>query len=136
MVPHSGLRPCWGTSEDRWLRFADEQLRHLFPYLPKQSGYNKRPPRLVATLNWPIGALARDTRVGTDDVWVVESTAVDCARSRGTVRFSDLAGGPNTVTEQAIPATWGCARPGRPARPAISDTFGTDHQLVVYGGQA
>jgi hypothetical protein len=79
----SGLRPCWGTSEDRWLRFADEQLRHLFPYLPKQSGYNKRPPRLVATLNWPIGALARDTRLGTDDVWVVESTAADCARSVG-----------------------------------------------------
>jgi hypothetical protein len=30
------------TSERRWLRFAREQLRTLFPYLPEQPGYNKR----------------------------------------------------------------------------------------------
>ena len=29
-------------SEARWLRYADRHLRHLFPYLPKQPGYNKR----------------------------------------------------------------------------------------------
>ena len=27
------------TSEARWLRFARDQLRHLFPYLPQQPGY-------------------------------------------------------------------------------------------------
>jgi len=80
------------TSEARWLRFADEHLRHLFPYLPKQPGYNKRLRRLAATLNWLLGALARDTSVWTDDVWVVDSTPVECARSRETVRRSDLAG--------------------------------------------
>ena len=80
------------ASEARWLRFADEHLRHLFPYLPKQPGYNKRLRRLAATLNWLLGALARDTSVWTDDVWVVDSTRVECARSRETVRRSDLAG--------------------------------------------
>src|SRR5215212_2056090 len=30
------------TSEARWLRYADQRLRHLFPYLPQQPGYNKR----------------------------------------------------------------------------------------------
>src|SRR5213078_5243432 len=30
------------TSEARWLRHARAQLRHLFPYLPQQPGYNKR----------------------------------------------------------------------------------------------
>jgi hypothetical protein len=30
------------TSEARWLRHAHAHLRHLFPYLPKQPGYNKR----------------------------------------------------------------------------------------------
>jgi hypothetical protein len=30
------------TSEARWLRHARAHLRHLFPYLPKQPGYNKR----------------------------------------------------------------------------------------------
>jgi hypothetical protein len=80
------------ASEARWLRFADEHLRHLFPYLPKQPGYNKRLRRLAATLNWLLGALVRDTSVWTDDVWVVDSTPVECARSRETVRRSDLAG--------------------------------------------
>ena len=30
------------TSERRWLRRAKRDFRHLFPYLPQQSGYNKR----------------------------------------------------------------------------------------------
>lgn len=30
------------TSEAKWLRYACAHLRHLFPYLPKQPGYNKR----------------------------------------------------------------------------------------------
>jgi hypothetical protein len=30
------------TSEARWLRHARAHLRHLFPYLPKLPGYNKR----------------------------------------------------------------------------------------------
>jgi len=80
------------TSEARWVRFADDHLRHLFPYQPKQPGYNKRLRRLAATLNWLIGTLARDTSVWTDDVWIVDSTPVECARSRDTVRRSDLAG--------------------------------------------
>jgi len=80
------------TSEARWLRFAGAHLRHLFPYLPQQSGYNKRLRRLGGTLNWLTGALARDTSVWTDDVWVVDSTPVECARSREAVRRSELAG--------------------------------------------
>ena len=30
------------TSESRWLRHARKHLGDLFPYLPGQSGYNKR----------------------------------------------------------------------------------------------
>ncbi|MEU7554745.1 transposase [Streptomyces sp. NPDC044571] len=30
------------TSERRWIRHAQAHLRHLFPYLPGQSGYNRR----------------------------------------------------------------------------------------------
>ena len=48
-------------SEARWLRFGRTALRHLFPYPPKQPGYNKRLRRLPGTLTWLIGALARDT---------------------------------------------------------------------------
>jgi Transposase DDE domain len=79
-------------SEARWLRYAHAQLRHLFPYLPKQPGYNKRLRALAGTMNWLIGVLARDTSVWTDDVWVVDSTPVECGRSRETARRSQLAG--------------------------------------------
>jgi hypothetical protein len=30
------------TSKARWLRHARAHLQHIFPYLPKQPGYNKR----------------------------------------------------------------------------------------------
>lgn len=80
------------TSEARWLRFASKNLRHLFPYLPQQSGYNKRLRALLGTMNWLIGVLARDTSMWTDDVWVADSTPVECARSRETVKRSNLAG--------------------------------------------
>jgi hypothetical protein len=80
------------TSEARWLRHARAHLRHLFPYLPGQSGYNKRLRHLADTIAWLIGVLARDTTLFTDDVWVVDSTPVECARSRDAARRSDLAG--------------------------------------------
>jgi hypothetical protein len=80
------------TSESRWLRFATAGLHHLFPYLPQQPGYNKRLRNLAATITWLIGMLARDTSLWSDDVWVVDSTPVECARSREAVHRSDLAG--------------------------------------------
>ncbi|PZS17195.1 MAG: IS982 family transposase [Pseudonocardiales bacterium] len=79
-------------SESQWLRFARARLRHLFPYLPQQPGYNKRLRKLVATLNWLITTLARETSLWTDDVWVVDSTPIECGRSRETARRSELAG--------------------------------------------
>ena len=80
------------TSESRWLRFATAHLHYLFPYLPQQSGYNKRLRNLAATISWLIGMLARDTTLWTDDVWVIDSTPVECARSREATRRSELAG--------------------------------------------
>ncbi|HZA30032.1 MAG TPA: IS982 family transposase [Propionibacteriaceae bacterium] len=80
------------TSEARWLRYTRTHLQHLFPYLPQQPGYNKRLRRLGVTIGWLVGVLARDTTLWTDDVWVVDSTPVECARSREAVARSDLAG--------------------------------------------
>ena len=80
------------TSEARWLRYARTPLQHLFRYPPQQPGYHKRLRRLGATLGWLVGVLARDTTLWTDDVWVADSTPVECARSREAVQRSDLAG--------------------------------------------
>ena len=43
-------------------------------------------------MSWLIGALGALTRIAGDDVWVVDSTPVECARSRETVQRSNLAG--------------------------------------------
>jgi Transposase DDE domain len=47
---------------------------------------------LADTIGWLISVLARDTILWADDVWVVDSTPVQCARSRETVHRSALAG--------------------------------------------
>jgi hypothetical protein len=80
------------TSEARWLRYARSHLRHLFPYLPQQPGYNKRLRAAALLIRHCIRALATATTVWTDDVWVVDSTPVECGRSRETAKRSDLAG--------------------------------------------
>ncbi len=80
------------VSEARWLRHAGRHLRHLFPYLPGQSGYNKRLRRAGELLQRAICVLASDTTWWTDDVWVGDSTPVECGRSRETAKRSELAG--------------------------------------------
>ena len=80
------------TSEARWLRHASRHLRHLFPYLPGQSGYNKRLRRTGELLRHVIRTMATDTTLWSDDVWVVDSTPVECGRSRETAKRSELAG--------------------------------------------
>jgi len=80
------------TSEAQWLRHAGAHLRYLFPYLPQQPGYNKRLRAASGLVGLVIRALAADTTLWTDDVWVVDSTPVECGRSRETARRSDLAG--------------------------------------------
>lgn len=80
------------TSEARWLRYARARLGRMFPHLPQQPGYNKRLRALAATMAWLIAVLARDTSLWSDDVWVADSTPVECGRSRETARRSDLAG--------------------------------------------
>jgi hypothetical protein len=80
------------SSETRFLRHASDHLRHLFPYMPGQSGYNKRLRRAEPQLRGIIRLLAADSELWSDDTWLVDSTPVECARSRPTVKRSDLAG--------------------------------------------
>jgi hypothetical protein len=80
------------TSEARWLRYARTHLGQEFPYLPQQSGYNKRLRKATGLIRHLIRHLATRTSVWTDDVWVADSTPVECACSRETVKRSDLAG--------------------------------------------
>ena len=80
------------NEEARWLRYADGHLRHLFPYLPGQAGYNKRLRKSAVALQAMIRALGEDTDAWADDTWLIDSTPVETARSRPTVKGSNLAG--------------------------------------------
>ncbi|WP_181803385.1 IS982 family transposase [Streptomyces shenzhenensis] len=80
------------TSEAHWLRYARKHLRGLFPYLPQQSGYNKRLRAALGLVKRVIRMLARSSDFWLDDCWIVDSTPVPCGMSRPTVKRSDLAG--------------------------------------------
>ncbi len=80
------------TSEARFIRHAHTHLSPLFPYLPQRPAYNKRLRRAATTMQHIISAIARDCPTWHDDLWLVDSTPVECGRSRGTVKRSDLAG--------------------------------------------
>jgi len=79
-------------SDARWLRFVPRALPGAFPYLPGQSGYNKRLRNAVPLIKRLIRVLAADTDLWTDPVWITDSTPVECARSRPAAKRSDLAG--------------------------------------------
>jgi len=90
--PEAGIGPQLSDAELVTLAMTHAHLRHLFPYLPRQPGYNKRLRRAAALIRQCIRVLAASTTAWTDDVWVVDSTPVECGRSRDTARRSDLAG--------------------------------------------
>jgi hypothetical protein len=77
-------------SDRRFLAVARKQLAHLFPQLPKQSGYFKRRRRLAETMEWLMGVFASQSPGFTDDLLLIDSTPVECARSRETVKRSQL----------------------------------------------
>ena len=75
-------------SDRRFLAVAHKRLAHLFPRLPKQPGYFKRRRRLADTLEWLMGIFASQSPGFADDLLLIDSTPVECARSRETVKRS------------------------------------------------
>lgn len=79
-------------SERRFLRLARRRLCHLFPYIPKQPGYNKRLRALAPRLCLVVAHLARISPSFCDRLRLLDSTPVPCGASRETARRSALAG--------------------------------------------
>jgi hypothetical protein len=137
------------VSEARWLRYATRHLRQLFPYLPGQSGYNKRLRRTGELLRQVIRAIACDTRLWSDDVWVVDSTPVECGRSRETAKRSALAGWAQygycashsryfwglrlhlVCTLHGLPVAFALVGAKAPDREVLLDIFAVEPQLVA-----
>lgn len=79
------------SSDERFIKTARKQLKHLFPRLPNRPGYHKRRERLTDTIEWLIDVFASDSPGFHDDLVLVDSTPVECARSVETTRRSRLA---------------------------------------------
>ena len=82
-----------GLPNDRqFLALAEYRLGHLFPYLPKQPGYNKRLRRLAPEIGRAINFLVFISPSFCDGLRLLDSTPVPCGQSRETVRRSEFAG--------------------------------------------
>lgn len=84
------LLDCPG--DRRFLAWASYRLRHLFPYLPKQPGYNKRLRALAPEIARLLNLIVFESDSICDRVWLVDGTPVPCGQSRATARRSELAG--------------------------------------------
>jgi hypothetical protein len=136
-------------SEARWLRLVPAALPGAFPYLPGQSGYNKRLRAALPLLKRVIRVLAADTDLWADPVWLVDSTPIECARSRPTVARSDLAGIAGysycpshsrwfwglrlhlVCTPAGLPITWALADPKLDERQVLMCLLDVDADLLA-----
>ncbi len=80
------------ASERQFLRFAMCRLGHLFPYLPKQPGYNKRMRALAPQIVRLLNLIAFSSPSWYDRVRLLDSTPVPVGASRETVKRSAFAG--------------------------------------------
>lgn len=138
-------------SERRWLRFARTSLRHLFPYLPTQSGYHKRLKAAAPLLCRAITSVASACPSWFDDMWITDSTPLPCAASRQTVKRSALAGHAGygycashsrffwglrlylICTGDGMPITWCLAHPKIGEREVLAALLNHDHHLIRQG---
>jgi hypothetical protein len=73
-------------SDERFVRIAHKRLRHLFPGLTRRSGFHKRRDRLTEVIEALTATFAARSPGYQDDLLLVDSTPVECARSRETVK--------------------------------------------------
>lgn len=88
-------------SDHRFARIAAKQLRHLFPALTRRSGFYKRRERLSDTIEALIDQFAQMSPGYHDPVLLVDSTPVECARSRETVKRGGSHSLPDALTDAA-----------------------------------
>jgi DDE family transposase len=136
-------------SEARWLRYVDRHLRHLFPSMPGQSGYNKRLRAALPQIKRVIRVLAMNTDFWDDPVWLTDSTPVPCGMSRPTALRSEVAGWAGygycashsrffwglrlylVCTPAGMPILWALADPKMGEREVLAAMLEVDADLVA-----
>lgn len=139
------------NSERRWLRMVRKRLGHLFPYIPQQSGYNKRVRAAGDLLSRAIQHLIALAPSSRDRVRLLDSTPVPCGSSRETAKRSVLKGWANygycashsryfwglrlylLTTADGLPAMWCLADPKIGEREVVQAMLeiGDHHGLLI-----
>jgi hypothetical protein len=73
-------------SDPRFLAVASRRLAHFFPELPERTAFHKRRLRLSGMIETLISEFARHSPGFYDELLLVDSTPVECARSLETVK--------------------------------------------------
>ena len=123
-------------NERRFLRLARQRLGHLFPYIPGQSGFNKRLRTLAPQLVEAITLLARLSLSFSDRLRLLDSTPVPCAASRETVRRSALAGIGGYGTAAPTAAGSGASGSTCSARPTDSQRASSSRPPTLPSGSS
>jgi hypothetical protein len=136
-------------SERRWLRIINRFLAGMFPQLPQQPGYNKRLRAALPLFKTTMRHLALDSDFWHDDVWIIDSTPVECGRSLATRRRSDLAGWASyghcsahnrffwglrlhlVCTPHGLPITWALTTAKLDEREVMTAIFDREPQLLT-----
>jgi hypothetical protein len=139
--------PC----ERHWVRYARKNLRHLFPYIPGQSGYGKRLRAAGPLIAQVIRALALVTPTKAPALRLIDSTPVPCGASRETAKRSDLAGDAGygycashsrffwgmrlhlLTTVEGMPVMWALANPKLDERDVMTAMLDIDQHLITAG---
>lgn len=139
------------AGERHWVRYARKNLRHLFPYIPDQSGYGKRLRAAGPLIARVIRTLAEVTTTGVPILRLIDSTPVPCGMSRETAKRSELAGEAGygycashsryfwgmrlylVTTVEGMPVSWCLANPKLDERDVMAALLEADHQLVAAG---
>lgn len=137
------------SSEARWLRYAHAHLASMFPYLPQQSGYNKRLRAALPMVKKAIRMLAVDTDFWFDNHWIADSTPVECGRSRPTVKRSEMSGWAGygycashsrffwglrlylVCTPAGMPILWALANPKLDEREVLQAMLDVEEDLIA-----
>jgi hypothetical protein len=137
--------------ERHWIRYARNNLRHLFPNIPNQSGYGKRLRAAGPLIAAVIRQLALATPTAAPALRLIDSTPVPCGASRETAQRSDLAGDAGygycashsrffwgmrlhlLTTVEGMPVMWALANPKLDERDVMTAMLDIDHHLITAG---
>ena len=88
-------------SDYRFVAVAGRRLRHLFPTLPTRDAFHKRRLRLSDQIEALVAHFARQSPGFEDNLLLVDSTPVECARSRETVKRGGSSSLPDALSDAA-----------------------------------